>query len=102
MAHSTNMVAVEIERETHHKAKIAAITAKVQLRDWVAEAIRMRLANEGAQPSPATKPPRESLRLQHGPDGSVLGPKADKKAAAKKPDPNPNADLDAMPNPFAD
>lgn len=105
MGHSADFIAVEIARDLHTEAKIAAVRERVQLREWVADAVAQKLARqaaEGTQPTPANKPPRESLRLTYGPDGSVLGPKADKKAATKKPDPNPNADLDALPNPFKD
>ena len=67
MGHSAALVAVEIDRDTHHAAKVAAVTARMQLRDWIDEAIRERIDRSGSQTAPAApagrrKPTAEDLQ----------------------------------------
>ncbi|MBL9021997.1 MAG: hypothetical protein JNL21_07335 [Myxococcales bacterium] len=84
--------------ETYAESMSRRTGLRVSRSDVCRMALLRLLDAEGVEDT--AKPPREALRLHHGPDGSVLGPKAAKKAA-KKPEIDPNADLDAMPNPFA-
>lgn len=117
MGHTAGMVGMELPRDVHRAAKIAAVTEGVQLRDWVAEAVRQRLERDGAQASPTTKAGKapkakankaedqkaraarevgESVMTEGKPVKSIAEPRAFSGGI------DPNADLDAMPNPFAD
>lgn len=68
MGHSAALVAVEIDRDTHHMAKVAAVTAKQQLREWIDGAIRERIDRQRTQPAQAAqvkrrRPTAEDLQI---------------------------------------